>query len=467
MAAVPLLSTGVLGLVVGILLPRPRFLEGGARTGALLWSTPPGTALRRVALLFHGAVIIRDVWQHSIAAGAHAYLLALWGWLAGGGWVLATQQPADSKAAVVVQPTVSAPMSRKAPTARTQHVPQGISAEPTDDWYITEGDLQVFKDRCERNAPMEGATQWELQMDKDFSTFNYAAYRRILPSGKAEYKSVTVSLDATAEEFTDFYLDDDIRPTWDGMITHHDVLENGSPADRCQVVHWIRSFPFAFISDREYVIARRQFRDANGCIYVITKSIEHPRAPLDDSVVRMDVFYSMWRSRTVPCPRGSGRPACETVLLHHEQFKIPENLARFAVKAGMAGFVKKMGPAVAKFVTDRRIAVEPFEADPNAYGVKRIARTSSNTSSLDTVGTEYTDGDSSTIAAADSRYPQRAERKRRRKPKGGGVRRLVVMSMGVAAFAVALQRGRGLPGLLGAVAGLRPRRQRQLAAPSA
>ncbi len=40
-------------------LPRPRFLEGGARTGALLWSTPPGTALRRVALLFHGAVIIR------------------------------------------------------------------------------------------------------------------------------------------------------------------------------------------------------------------------------------------------------------------------------------------------------------------------------------------------------------------------------------------------------------------------
>ncbi len=35
-----------------------------------------------------------------------------------------------------------------------------------------------------------------------------------MQSGKAEYKSVTVSLDATAEEFTDFYLDDDIRPTW-------------------------------------------------------------------------------------------------------------------------------------------------------------------------------------------------------------------------------------------------------------
>lgn len=83
------------------------------------------------------------------------------------------------------------------------------------------------------------------------------------------------------------------------------------------------------------------------------------RADRRDTCTCRDVFYSMWRSRTVPCPRGSGRPACETVLLHHEQFKIPENLARFAVKAGMAGFVKKMGPAVAKFVTDRRVTVEP------------------------------------------------------------------------------------------------------------
>lgn len=75
--------------------------------------------------------------------------------------------------------------------------------------------------------------------------------------------------------------------------------------------------------------------------------------------MRMDVFYSMWRSRTIPCPHGSDRPACETVLLHLEQFKIPENLARFAVRHGMATFVKKMGPAVHKFVAERRTRVGP------------------------------------------------------------------------------------------------------------
>lgn len=37
---------------------------------------------------------------------------------------------------------------------------------------------------------------------------------------------------------------------------------------------------------------------------------------------------SHWRSRTVECPLGSGRPACETTLLHFEDFRIPERLAR-------------------------------------------------------------------------------------------------------------------------------------------
>ena len=98
-------------------------------------------------------------------------------------------------------------------------------------------------------------------------------------------------------------------------MTEYDIVENGSAADRCQVVRWLRHFPFAFITDREYIIARRLFRDDNGCLYALTKSVDHPRAPPDGHVVRMDVFYSMWRARTVPCPHGSGKPACETVRL--------------------------------------------------------------------------------------------------------------------------------------------------------
>lgn len=97
---------------------------------------------------------------------------------------------------------------------------------------------------------------------------------------------------------------------------------------------------------------------------VLLQIVDHPRAVANPDIVRMDNFYSMWRSRTVPCPKGSDRPACETVLLHHEQFKIPENLARFAVRHGMAGFLKRMGPEVQQFVAERRQRCGPVCALP-------------------------------------------------------------------------------------------------------
>lgn len=59
----------------------------------------------------------------------------------------------------------------------------------------------------------------------------------------------------------------------------------------------------------------------------------------------------------MPCPKGTDRPACETVLLHREDFKIPEKMARFAVRHGMAGFVKKMSHGVHPFVEARRARV--------------------------------------------------------------------------------------------------------------
>eukprot|EP00879_Flechtneria_rotunda_P005797 GHRR01006100.1.p1 GENE.GHRR01006100.1~~GHRR01006100.1.p1 ORF type:complete len:274 (+),score=93.46 GHRR01006100.1:1014-1835(+) len=157
------------------------------------------------------------------------------------------------------------------------------------------------------------------------------------------------------------------------MVYHHEVLEHGDFSQRQQVVRWIRRFPFAFLSDREYTIARREFKEGDGSIYACTKALHgHPREYKDSSVVKMDVFWSMWRSRTVPDPWGADVPACETILLHHEQFKIPENLARFAVKHGMWGFVKKLASTVPQYVEARRKRVGPMAEDPDAYGAGAV-----------------------------------------------------------------------------------------------
>ena len=56
-----------------------------------------------------------------------------------------------------------------------------------------------------------------------------------------------------------------------------------------------------------------------------------------------------------------------------EDFKIPEHLGRFAVKAGMWGFVRKMSPYMKTFVQERRArGVSPDASDPAAFGAPAV-----------------------------------------------------------------------------------------------
>jgi hypothetical protein len=65
-------------------------------------------------------------------------------------------------------------------------------------------------------------------MDLAYEGTTYSAWRRGIPGGRNEYKSITITPNATAEEFMDFYLDDPSRPKWDNMISG--ALGWGGPA---------------------------------------------------------------------------------------------------------------------------------------------------------------------------------------------------------------------------------------------
>ena len=313
---------------------------------------------QRAALGLHGAAIVKELWCHFTRPGTfHRVFAALSTFL---------RHPTHG----LHLPPLPSPLDDASGGV-------GAATGAGRDWYVTEADLAVFRDACEN--PASDASWGDPLFSRDYGALTYTAWRRFLPDGKTEYKSVTLALDATAAEFTDFYLDDRARTGWDTMIADHASLEIGDPATRCQVVRWRRSFPFAFLSDREYIIARRVWAgaevgvsndDGADCLYTATKTIpHHPAAPPARGVVAMDTFYSMWRCRTVADPGGGPAPACEVVLLHREDFKIPERLARVAVRAGMAGFVRGMAPAVRAFVDARRRRVPAHSADPSAYGV--------------------------------------------------------------------------------------------------
>lgn len=138
----------------------------------------------------------------------------------------------------------------------------------------------------------------------------------------------------------------------------------------------------------------------------------------------MDVFWSMWRARTVADPWGSDAPACETILLHHEQFKIPENLARFAVKHGMWGFVKKLASTVPLYVEARRKRVGMYDDDPDAYGAGAVPNPptlhhSDSALSLAGIGSgNFEDSDCGSDDSASCRYGHLSSKPRRSRVRG-------------------------------------------------
>ncbi|GBF92529.1 hypothetical protein Rsub_05143 [Raphidocelis subcapitata] len=356
------------GVIVGQLLPRTRFGRWANANGPARASSLGGLLARwsQFVLAFHLFIVLREIWHAVCRPGTLRGLLrATVQWACGRGWSFAWPASVhlDSESEAPLDGDVAERDSecpRRAPPGPRPLAPLPPPTPP----------LAFFESRAILDTPLDGASPWELMFDKDVPGFvRYRAWRRTLPCGKTEYKSVTVAPDMAPQEFMDMNLDDAFRRNWDGMVIHHEVLEHGDFSERQQVVRWIRRFPFAFLSDREYCIARRLFRGDDGSLTACTKAITHPREHHNSSVVRMDVFWSSWRSRLVECPWGSGRPATETTLLHHEQFKIPERLARFAVAHGMWGFVRKLSATIPQYVEGRRRrGVPPHEEDPAAYG---------------------------------------------------------------------------------------------------
>ncbi|GAX76279.1 hypothetical protein CEUSTIGMA_g3724.t1 [Chlamydomonas eustigma] len=226
---------------------------------------------------------------------------------------------------------------------------------------------------------------WEVVMMKDRpGKLRYTAFRRTVPKGPTEYKTVTIAADCHPEEFMDFLLDDGLRQQWEGMLVKVELLEQGDPQAREQVVRWVRRLPLHCLADRDYIIARRSFclkpnaAVADGYmppgsleLFGITKALQPAsgfQVDVTRGAIRVPLMYSMWRCRVVPNPWAVGEVATETLLLHCEDIKVPERLARISIKMGMDGYVRKMGRAIRAFIRERRSRnIAPHQHDPMRY----------------------------------------------------------------------------------------------------
>ncbi|GIM06365.1 hypothetical protein Vretimale_10640, partial [Volvox reticuliferus] len=108
---------------------------------------------------------------------------------------------------------------------------------PRHVWYVTSHDLEFFRLRAERDVIVHGAGPWSHIMDRDVpGSFLYSAWRRTLPNGLTEYRSITILPDCSPLEYVDFSFDDNARCRWEGFMVSAELLEAGNQRQRQQVV---------------------------------------------------------------------------------------------------------------------------------------------------------------------------------------------------------------------------------------
>ncbi|KAL3521712.1 hypothetical protein ACH5RR_019861 [Cinchona calisaya] len=209
---------------------------------------------------------------------------------------------------------------------------------------VTDEDLEHLCRLVERK---DGGPPWKHMMERSTSDMSYQVWQRDPETGPPQYCSRTVYEDATPELLRDFFWDDEFRLKWDDMLLHAETLEE-CPMTGTMTVHWIRKFPF-FCSDREYIIGRRIWESGRS-YYCVTKGVPCDSVPRRDKPRRVDLYYSSWYIQAVESRKGNGQlHACEVMLFHHEDMGIPWEIAKFGVRQGMWGTVRKIERGVRSY----------------------------------------------------------------------------------------------------------------------
>merc|ERR1711977_574477 len=113
-----------------------------------------------------------------------------------------------------------------------------------------------------------------------------------------------------------------------------------------EVVRWVRKFP-AFCGQREYIIARRTFREKRDtqcgtCVenqrvaYVVSKSTD---CDLPPKIKRVKEYYSSWRIREMASAQRTGERAVEVMLLHYEDLGFPNSIFKLAMRTFFGWFI--------------------------------------------------------------------------------------------------------------------------------
>eukprot|EP00270_Netrium_digitus_P006659 TRINITY_DN1929_c0_g1_i1.p1 TRINITY_DN1929_c0_g1~~TRINITY_DN1929_c0_g1_i1.p1 ORF type:complete len:397 (-),score=59.15 TRINITY_DN1929_c0_g1_i1:209-1399(-) len=249
---------------------------------------------------------------------------------------------------------------------------------------VTESDMETALAilRAEDDALLKKG--WKLAIDKSTDSMSYRAWWRELPSSSAtQFRTVMVVENCCPETARDFFLDDEFRKKWDESRVSCATLQDWDDHG-CQVVRWVRRFPW-FLRDREYVVIRRVLHpeeEGKRTFYCISKLTSHPLAPKQQSPMRVESFRSSWLISPCPARDNPGQlTACEVIHLHEESSGLSRSLTRMAVLRGMWPYVLNVEQNLRRYGSSSSSAQDTLSPTPSSSSSSASSSSSSSPSS--------------------------------------------------------------------------------------
>lgn len=234
------------------------------------------------------------------------------------------------------------PIARRLAQADGLHTRLGTDVSGAVD--IADGEefaqrVSCFPDALPDGGKFEG-TRWQLMVSAEVpGSLSHRCYRHVFDDDSTTYLSESIVENASPEQVVRFYLADEERHHWDDTYHHGELVRTDSTTG-AEVLYYVRNFP-VMCAPRDYVFSRRTF--VKGDSYVtVSKACDVPEKPPEQSpgVKRVERYESSWSCKRV-LGQDNEFTATQVLLYHYEDQKLPQNVARLAVRHGMWPQVRK------------------------------------------------------------------------------------------------------------------------------
>ncbi|CAD8144014.1 unnamed protein product [Paramecium octaurelia] len=154
--------------------------------------------------------------------------------------------------------------------------------------------LEETKTKILAMVDLKPENQWTLEANKD----GYVIQTKNNPENGLKISRTETNADVNPEEFVNFVIDMTRKHEYDSHLQEGKLIEK---VDQNTFIFYAKGKPPTFFVDpRDFCMVSRVYKLGENHFMTISKSIEHPKAPVVNGIQRGEVVFQAWIVKKLP-----------------------------------------------------------------------------------------------------------------------------------------------------------------------